>query len=115
MCLLGNVGFIEEKNGRDGEIRTLDLLTPSRATNQKRPISRFILPLQTKAKNEACVTECDYKFGCLQDAEDRDDGLVGLWWFVVSAFGRKLLAVYVPSCSKHENRNKHDDLKFSFT
>ena len=55
------------------------------------------------------------RLGCLKDAEDRDDGLIGLWWFVVSAFGRKLFAVYVPSCSKHENRNKHDDLKVSFT
>ena len=36
MCLLGNVGFIEEKNGRDGEIRTLDLLTPSGSAVSKR-------------------------------------------------------------------------------
>ena len=53
--------------------------------------------------------------GCLKDAEDRDDGLIGLWWFVVSVFGRKLFAFCVPNCSKHENRNKHDDLKVSFT
>ena len=43
-------GESEESNGRDGEIRTRDLLTPSRVTNQKWPILRFILPLQTIAE-----------------------------------------------------------------
>jgi hypothetical protein len=42
-----NLGESEEKNGRDGEIRTLDLLTPSGNAVSKRRNQRLILTLQT--------------------------------------------------------------------
>ena len=40
-------GGSEESNGRDGEIRTRDLLTPSERSISKRRKSRLVLALQT--------------------------------------------------------------------
>ena len=42
-----NLGESEEKNGRDGEIRTLDLLTPSERPISKHRKTRLILALQS--------------------------------------------------------------------